>query len=449
MKASRFNRIFQATDGTWLAFNGMTTALAEIEPDQLELVRAMLADPDGVPCHDAARRDLLEALVDGGFLIEDGEDELATIKADLVRDRFGSGHLYLTIAPTLSCNFACDYCYEENLKVSMSRPVEQALVDWVGEKLPRTEAMLVCWYGGEPLLPRSYETIQRLSEAFLEQTRSRGIGYAAHLITNGSLLTRERMARLVELGVEKVQITLDGPPEVHDRRRHTLGGKGTFWTIIERMKQCIDLVEVQVRVNVDRRNAASALEVAELLEREGLGQRARLYLAQVTVDGAACGNIVETCFSSREFAQTELEIYREAASRGLRLLRYPMRIKGAFCTAERLPGYVIAPNGNLFKCWHEVTMQPDRAIGSLLDGQQPFQRHNESTWLSWDAMEKSGCRSCEVLPMCHGGCPLEAMKHPERDHGACEHYRYHLEPLLELHHLHRDLAQGGPGGCRS
>ena len=49
----------------------------------------------------------------------------------------------------------------------------------------------------------------------------------------------------------------------------------------------------------------------------------------------------------------------------------------------------------------------------------------------------TGCRSCEVMPLCHGGCPLEAMRHPERDRGACEHYKFHLEPLLELRHLHR------------
>ena len=31
MKASRFNRIFQARDGAWLAFNSWSTALAEIQ----------------------------------------------------------------------------------------------------------------------------------------------------------------------------------------------------------------------------------------------------------------------------------------------------------------------------------------------------------------------------------------------------------------------------------
>jgi uncharacterized protein len=188
----------------------------------------------------------------------------------------------------------------------------------------------------------------------------------------------------------------------------------------------------------------ACLDVIQLLHDRGLATMVRPYLAQVTFDGAACGNIMELCYSSEEFARTEVEIYREAARRGLPLSRYPFRIPGAFCTADRHSGFVIAPNGSIFKCWHEVTLNPDRAVGSLLDGQQPFHKINEDHWLSWDPLEKSGCRACDVMPLCHGGCPLEAMSDPERDHGACEHYKFHLEPLLEIRHTYRTPAAGGP-----
>jgi uncharacterized protein len=241
--------------------------------------------------------------------------------------------------------------------------------------------------------------------------------------------------------VRKVQVTLDGPPEQHDRRRHLVGGRGTFERILENLKSTVDLADFQVRINVDARNSMQALEVVEILVKEGLGAKVRPYLAQVTHDGAACGNIQELCYSSRDFARMEVEVYREAAKRGLPLSRYPFRLAGAFCTADRLQGYVVAPTGLLFKCWHEVTMNPERSIGSLLDEQQPYQRSNEDKWLRWDALEKTGCRSCDVMPLCHGGCPLEAMRRPESDRGACEHYKFHLEPLLEIRHLHRT----GPG----
>ena len=442
MKASRYNRIFRAEDGTWLAFNSWSTALAEIEEAQKPFIDALLENPDGTRCETAEQRDIREGLIQAHFLVEDHDDEVATAKADLLRDRFRTDQLHLTIAPTMDCNFRCDYCFEEHLKVSMSKRVQDLLLDFAEQKTRGGSALYVTWYGGEPLLPKGFPAVERLSEGFQKLTRERGLDYQAHLVTNGFFLDRERMQRMKELGVNKVQVTLDGPRHKHDARRHLVGGRGTFDRIVQNIKDTLDLAEFQIRINVDARNSIEALEAVEVLVAEGICPPARAYLAQVTHDGAACGNIQELCYSSQDFARMEVEVYREAARRGLPLSRYPFRLAGAFCTADRINGYVVSPNGLLFKCWHEVTMSPEKSIGSLLDGQQPFQKAIEDRWLNWDALgTKSGCRSCEVMPMCHGGCPLEAMKHPERDRGACEHWKFHLEPLLEIRHLHR----GGNG----
>jgi uncharacterized protein len=441
MKASRYNRIFQAQDGTWLAFNSWSTALAEIEPENVEFLQALLADPDGTRCDTAERRALREGLLEAHFLVEDESDELSTAKADLLRDRMRTDQLHLTLAPTMDCNFRCDYCFEEHLKVGMSRRVQDALIEWIDARQVGLKHLFVTWYGGEPLLPASYPVLQRLSAKFQEFCARQGTQYLAHLVTNGFFLEREKMLELVDLGVKKVQVTLDGPPDEHDKRRHLIGGRGTFWRIVENLEKCVDLAEFQLRINVDARNALRALEVVQILVDRGLSPPVRPYLAQVTHDGAACGNIQELCYSSDAFARTEVEIYREAAKRSLPLSRYPFRLAGAFCTADRLNGYVVSPNGLLFKCWHEVTMQPTHSIGSVLDPQQPFQAANEDKWLAWDALSKSGCRSCDVMPLCHGGCPLEAMRHPERDRGACEQYKFHLEPLLEVRHMHRGSAE--------
>jgi len=449
MKASRYNRLFRTADGAWLAFNGWSTALAEIIPEQVPFFEALLADPDGVPCDTEEKHEIREAMIEAHFLIPDGMDELATLKADILRDRFTRDYLYLTIAPTLDCNFRCDYCYEDHFRITMSKTVEEALVRWVERGIRTSGDLHVTWYGGEPLLPAAYAVVERLSEAFTRVASERGVAYNAHLVTNAFLLDRAKMEALRRLGVEKVQVTLDGPPETHDARRHLVGGQGTFRQIIENVKNTVDLAEFQVRINVDRRNAKSVLDVMDILEKEGLRGKVRPYLAQVLSSGAACGNIHELCYSSEEFAKTELEIFREAVEKGASgIVSYPFRLPGAYCSADRLNAFVVAPDGSLYKCWHEVTLTPERSIGSVLDEQEPFQKYNEDHWLRWDAFEKSGCRSCEILPMCHGGCPLEAMKDPGRDRGACEHYKFHLGPLLELRYLaHSGDARSG--GARS
>ncbi len=454
MKPSRYNRIFEASDGTWLAFNSWSTALAELDNADVPFIQAILADPDGVPCDSPHKREIRESLVAGHFLLDDEVDEMAALQVDMMRDRFRTDRLHLTIAPTLDCNFRCDYCYEEHLRVTMSRPVQEALLRWVEERLRRIDTLHVTWFGGEPTLPGALQVIDSLSTRFLAMAQERGIAYRAQLVTNGYTLDRRRMEKLAALGIQEVQVTLDGTPAEHDRRRFLTGGQGTFWKIVQNLKETADLAEFQTRINVDRRNAAAAIEVVEILTKEGLAARVRPYLAQVTATGVACGNIQESCFSSEEFARTEVEIYREAARRGLPLSRYPFRIPGAFCIADRAEGYVVAPSGALFKCWHEVTLDPERAIGHLVDGEQPFHKTNEARWLSWTPMEKSECRACGVLPLCHGGCPFEALKIPDSPHGACEQYKFHLEPVLEIRHLNRlpvkdgeERRRGGAGGA--
>lgn len=450
MKASRYNRIFQASDGAWLAFNAWSTALAELTPEDRPFIEALLADPS-LPCDTSQKRALREALIHGHFLIESGEDELATTKADMLRDRFRTDQLLLTIAPTLNCNFRCDYCYEDHFKVNMSRAVQNALGAWTAERARTIQQMHVIWYGGEPLLPGAYDIVERLSQRFIELCADRGIDYHAELVTNGYFLDRKKMETLANLGVAVVQVTLDGPPADHDQRRLLAGGQGTFWRILENLKQVVDLADFQLRINVDRRNVMGALEVVEIMRQHGLADAVRPYLAMVTAGGAACGNIQELCYSTKEFAAMEVEIYREAAKRGLPLGRYPQKTQGAFCTADRVNAFVVAPGGGLFKCWHEVTLSPDKAIGHLLDGRQPYQKAIEDRWLSWDVLEKPGCKSCQVLPICHGGCPIEGMKDPAADHGACEQFKFHLEPVVELRYVYAvdaDEAGQAQGAAR-
>jgi uncharacterized protein len=295
VKVSRYNRVFQAADGTWLAFNAWSTALAEIEPVDLPFIQAILADPEGTVCDTPHKREIREALVEGRFLVEDTDDELAALKVEMLRDQFRSDRLFLTIAPTLDCNFRCDYCYEDHLRVTMSRRVQEVLLAWTAEKARGIEEMHVTWFGGEPSLPAAVRVIENLSAGFLALARERGFRYGAQLVTNGYLLERALVERLVPLGIGQIQVTVDGPPELHDRRRVLAGGQGTFRRILDNLRASVDLASFQLRINVDRRNAASALEVVEILQREGLAGKVRPYLAQVSFDGVACGNIVGVC----------------------------------------------------------------------------------------------------------------------------------------------------------
>ena len=61
---------------------------------------------------------MVQGLVDNGFLVPAGKDELAEVKA-VSRSVDNDDSLYhIILNPTMSCNFSCWYCYETHEKKS-------------------------------------------------------------------------------------------------------------------------------------------------------------------------------------------------------------------------------------------------------------------------------------------------------------------------------------------
>lgn len=64
--------------------------------------------PD-IPIDDAT---FYSRLIDCGYIVNSLEDEYSQIRHRMYQANFSSNALSVTIAPTMSCNFNCKYCYE-------------------------------------------------------------------------------------------------------------------------------------------------------------------------------------------------------------------------------------------------------------------------------------------------------------------------------------------------
>jgi MoaA/NifB/PqqE/SkfB family radical SAM enzyme len=105
--------------------------------------------------------------------------------------------LLVHIIPMRKCNLDCTYCNEFD-KVSPPVPIEEMLhrVDL----LAALDSSVITISGGEPLLhPELDQIIARI----------RHHGMTAGMITNGYLLTAERIERLNRAGLEYLQISID------------------------------------------------------------------------------------------------------------------------------------------------------------------------------------------------------------------------------------------------
>ncbi|MEO0181755.1 MAG: radical SAM protein [candidate division WOR-3 bacterium] len=405
LKQSRYNFFFDGDGGAKLAFNSMTAALAEIEPDKWPIIQKLLDDPNRAPLNET-EKELLEQLKYGGFLIDEDFDEIAYLKVMNRMARFSRDSLGLTICPTLNCNFRCFYCYETHPQGVMSKEVQDKLVEFAKERLEGSKSFQVTWYGGEPLL--AFDVIENLSERFIEYCDEKGIDYSAFIVTNGYLLTPDKAKRLADLRVSGAQITLDGPPEVHDKRRVLANGGPTFWRIMENLKSALGFIpNITIRINVDRENRDRALELLDVLEREGLKDRLIVSIGRVHRISNVCNDMVEEIsYNKEEYREILLELREEGYKRGFGLWQRP-KSRDVFCAAERINFFLVDCEGRLFKCWTEI--DDNKPVGNVWpERKRDFSR--ESKWLLHEPFENPTCLGCRLLPICMGGCPYQAMR---------------------------------------
>jgi MoaA/NifB/PqqE/SkfB family radical SAM enzyme len=129
------------------------------------------------------------------------------------------------IIPMRRCNLSCAYCNEYD---DHSKPVPIETLYQRLDRLADLGTSIITISGGEPLLHPDLDLVIR---------RIRKRGMIAGMITNGYLLTAERVNRLNAAGLEHLQISIDNvmPDEVSkkslkvlDRKLQILAGHAEF-----------------------------------------------------------------------------------------------------------------------------------------------------------------------------------------------------------------------------
>jgi len=134
----------------------------------------------------------------------------------IAKGLFSTHHPVLAhIIPMRRCNLACAYCNEFD---AVSKPVLLETMYRRIEKLAELGTTIMTVSGGEPLLHPDLDAILR---------RIRSTGALCGLITNGYLLTADRIQRLNRSGLEHLQISIDNvtPDEVSKKSLKVLDKK--------------------------------------------------------------------------------------------------------------------------------------------------------------------------------------------------------------------------------
>ncbi|MFN3412820.1 MAG: radical SAM protein [Thermoanaerobaculum sp.] len=423
MKLSRYNFIFATDNGRALAYNALSNGLAVVGEDVAELFENF-----SVERFYALDSGLQRQLQRGGFVVPNDLDERDVVLLRYRAGQYQGTSVGLTIVPTLTCNLACKYCFESCFRGTMTQETQEAVARFAGTLLPeRGGALGVTWYGGEPLL--ALEVIAELSVKLQAVCNERQARYDAGIITNGTLLTREVARRLRELHVSSAQVTLDGPPEVHDARRPYRSGGGSFSRIVQNLAQVVAELPVSLRINVDRNNAVEVLSFVDWLVNQDWfdSERLTVHLGYVRKYTPACGCALEEMLKPTEFFELTEKLAGALVERGLFQPPYPDLATG--CTATSARSFVVGPEGELYRCWNHVG-DPQMRVGTVFEDLKPHPLYLGYLFAGFEADDE--CMQCKFLPLCAGGCVdvrIKAAKGllPGKD---CSGWRYYLERQL-------------------
>ncbi|MCL2322669.1 MAG: SPASM domain-containing protein [Oscillospiraceae bacterium] len=365
-----------------------------------------------------------------GLIIKKDFYELNNILINERINKYRDGTLILTIAPSMECNMDCPYCYESRKRGVMSLETEEKLFNWIENiiKNGNFKSLSVTWYGGEPLL--KIDTIERLSNKLIPLCADEKINYFSSIVTNGILLNRENSVILKNCKIQFVQVTIDGLKDEHNKRRLLKSNGDSFTTIINNIKENCDIININVRSNIDKENIDEIDKLIDyLFIEQGLMNKIGLYFAPVTDITKGC-LFSDTCYSFKEFS--EIENYASQriydVTRDMKYLFYPSR-RVMSCGAVSLNYFVIDHMGNLYKCWNNICVE-DKIVGNIND-KMNFINEENYKWLSYNLSDNDKCKECEYLPLCMGGCPY----FPINGFGnQCDHRIYSCKNYLRLYY---------------
>lgn len=158
---------------------------------------------------------------------------------------------------TQRCNLKCVHCYSRSEDKSYANELSTEEGIQLLDDLAQFGSPVVLFSGGEPLIRPDILTLIR---------HATDSGMRAVLSTNGTLIDNRLAAKLKDIGLSYVGISLDGLAVVHDAFR---GVNGTFDKVIRAIQNCKEVgLKVGLRFTINKRNFQEIDGIFDLVEEQ-------------------------------------------------------------------------------------------------------------------------------------------------------------------------------------
>ena len=350
------------------------------------------------------------------------------------------------------CNLDCQYCYyleKEHLypRGESFRMPDDVLEEYIFQHIEASPDPVIrfSWHGGEPTL-LGLDYFRRIVELH-RRHQPPGRRIANGIQTNGTLLDDDWCRFLAAEGFT-VGLSLDGPPDMHDRHRLTRDGEPTHelamqgFRLLQRHRVPTDILCV-----VNAHNVRFPLQVYRFFKMIDAQHISFLPMVEsqpdasgginpLSVPSEAWGAFLCTIFDewrNRDIGRVKVQIFEEAA-------RTAFDQEHSLCifrpTCGDIP--VVEHNGDFYSCDHYV--DAEHRLGNIMETplvellESPAQRAFGRAKLK---ALPGYCKRCEVRAMCNGGCPKNRfLETPDGEAGLnylCAGYRRffnHCRPFV-------------------
>lgn len=431
---SRYTSLFTTKRNNtdeFLIYSSITNCFINVSEDVFQKIN--LARKNGNINKSLFSKNTSEFLKEAKIIVAPTADDafVRQCEIDTYISNYASSHMSLSLAPTSSCNFVCPYCYEKSKpNNTMSDSTIDSLVKFInGHEQVKTVG--ITWYGGEPLV--AFETIKKIVERIDSDCRAKLI--SQDIVTNGYNFNDKVIEFFKCHPLKRIQITIDGPEEEHNKLRKLANGKGTYNRIISNISSIIQGLpntHVVIRVNIGKDNQDGYPILCKELQ-ERFPNKISVYLGFIRIHDENQTHLV--CDSMEQ--KDAITFYEKLENEGsINIDYYPHLCQKRGCVATCSTAYVVGPLGELYKCWNDMGNE-EMIVGNIASEEliRPDlynQYMVEGPWISDD-----DCKKCFFLPICSGGCAWQRVRN--KFHGGlynfCSIYKEGgIEKFLRLYY---------------
>ncbi len=254
--------------------------------------------------------------------------------------------------------------------------------------------------GGEPFLRRDFFSI-------LEELKNKG--FDAFILTNGTLIDRNKADVLAKLAVKGVQVSIEGPENIHDAIR----GPGSFSSSIKGIRNLLEAgIPVTLNTTLSDMNAACFADVIDLASSLGVQ---RVGFSRLVPTGRG-GDMLNTMLSREALGDLYNSIFSFNA-KGLQIVTgdpVASQMNGPAVNDGETPfpsggcaagisGLTILPDGTVTPCRRlpvpigNVKKDSLREIWATSDVLQGLRDKSRYTGKCGECSKWSACRGCRAI----------------------------------------------------